>query len=183
MTTNPNDIIKEAIANATAKTLAAGKALPEALKVPTPKEVKEVPRKPGYLWPVEPEQIAAWKAEDAAKAEVSKLFIEQLESPLALEATAASGRAAAEKKMALSPYRERVVDSEKAAPEPKISSKKLPKEGRQNRLGQTKLIDDLLRAGKSEAEIIAEVTAKIPAYPADKIPKMIKLRQYHIKPK
>ncbi len=54
---------------------------------------------------------------------------------------------------------------------------------RQHRLGQTKLIDSYIKEGKSDSEIIASVKEKIPAYPSEKLPKLVKLRRYHTKVK
>jgi hypothetical protein len=68
--------------------------------------------------------------------------------------------------------------------EPKERKTKVKSDShRQTRLGQTKLIDELLKAGKSDKEVFDTVRVKIPTYPADKLPKLIKLRQYHLKKK
>lgn len=157
---------------ATAKTLAAGKELPEAVKVETPK------KKEGTPWPCEPEQLVQWKVEAEVVEKERKLFISQIESPLALEATAASGVAAAQKKMILTP---RKASEPKEAKETKAEKKaRAPKEGRQNRLGQTLLVDSLLKTKKTDLEIYEEVRRKIPLYPEEKIMKLVKLRKYHL---
>lgn len=135
----------------------------------------KVPKTP--LWPVEPEQLELWKLERNLHEEKVKSFLKEIESPAHLAAVQASGREAAQKKMAMAP-RAKVSEEVK---EPIIKTPKAKKESRQTRLGQTKMIDDLLMAGKTEKEVFDTVREKIPAYPADKLPKLIKLRQYHVK--
>jgi len=191
-----NDIIKKAIEEATIK---AG-GLPENVKevlAPKPREYcdgrcgggptfatreislpKSEPTE-GLLsrkeavWPVEPGQMSLWKLETEQAHRKRELFLQSLDTPEHLDSVREAGAASAQKKMSLksqaTPPRE-IVDKE-----PKL--KKVP---RQNRLGQTKLIDGLLRAGKNEKEIFAAVREQIPSYPADKLPKLIKLRQYHV---
>lgn len=142
----------------------------EASKPEAPK------KKEGPIWPIEPEQMEAWKKLRETAEAAAKEFLAQLESPLALDATAESGREAAKRSNVSRAPREAVE-----APKEKPAKVKKESKNKQKRLGQTKLIDDLLKAGKSEQEIIAEVRSKIPLYPADKIPQMIKLRRYHVK--
>lgn len=81
--------------------------------------------------------------------------------------------------------REKLVENR---PGPKKGSKKTKKpsyvpthEPRQLRLGQTKLIDDLMDKGLNDQEIFDGVRKEIPEYPEDKLPKLIKLRHYHKK--
>ena len=135
----------------------------------------KVPKEP--LWPIEPEQLELWKQERARHDKEVEAFMKEIESPAHLIAVQASARVAAQKIIATWP-KSKVVEETK---EPKVKEAKPKKESRQNRLGQTKLIDDLLKSGKSEKEIFDTVREKIPAYPADKLPKLIKLRQYHVK--
>jgi hypothetical protein len=49
------------------------------------------------------------------------------------------------------------------------------------RLGQTKLIDKLLKDGKTDEQVLEEVKTQIPQYPAEKIPQLIKIRKAHLK--
>jgi hypothetical protein len=138
-------------------------------------EKVKVPKTP--LWPVEPEQLELWKQERALHEERVKSFLKEIESPSHIALVQASARDAAQKKMAMAP-RAKVSDEPK---EVVVKAPKAKKESRQTRLGQTKMIDDLLKAGKTEKEVFDTVREKIPAYPADKLPKLIKLRQYHVK--
>jgi hypothetical protein len=138
-------------------------------------EVVKVPKTP--IWPVEPEQLLLWKEERALHEKKIETFMKEIESPAHLEAVRASAREAAQRKMAMAP-RAKITDEPK---ESVVKQPKAKKESRQTRLGQTKMIDDLLKAGKTEKEIFDTVREKIPAYPSDKLPKLIKLRQYHVK--
>jgi hypothetical protein len=148
----------------------------EPIRPPVIAEEKvKVPKTP--LWPVEPEQMELWKQERVAHDLKVEAFLKEIESPSHIEAVQASGRASAQKKMEMAP-RAKVHEEVK---EPIIKTPKAKKESRQTRLGQTKMIDDLLKAGKTEKEVFDTVRIKIPEYPADKLPKLIKLRQYHVK--
>jgi hypothetical protein len=166
---------------ATASTAATSVA--KVVKQPTvlrepPRIVEEIIKVPTTpLWPVEPEQIEIWKAERAVIDSKIVAHLKEIESPSHIELVIAAAREAAQKKMAMAP-RAKVYDEPK---EVTAKTPKVKKESRQTRLGQTKLIDDLLKAGKTEKEVFDTVREKIPAYPADKLPKLIKLRQYHVK--
>ena len=135
----------------------------------------KVPKMP--IWPVEPEQLELWKIERNLHDEKVKAFLKEIESPVYIAEVRASARASAQKQIAMAP---RAKVSE-AAKEPTVKEPKAKKESRQTRLGQTKMIDDLLKAGKTEKEVFDMVSEKIPAYPKEKLPKLIKLRQYHVK--
>ncbi len=63
--------------------------------------------------------------------------------------------------------------------EEKTVVEKEPK-NRQQRMGQTKFIDNLLKKGRSDKEIYDAVRKEISAYPEEKIYKLIKLRKYHL---
>lgn len=148
---------------------------PRAIDPPPVVEEIKVPKTP--IWPVEPEQLELWKVERNLHEEKVKAFLKEIESPAHIAAVQASGREAAQKKMARAP-RAKILDETK---EPIIKTPKAKKESRQIRLGQTTMIDDLLKAGKTEKEVFEEVSVRIPAYPKDKLPKLIKLRQYYVK--
>ena len=202
---DPKDVIKDAIAQAAAKTTAAGKALPDAIRgvlspgeekmlVSSNKDIKEgktfpiapaAPVEPERIrtepiWPIDPETVAEFKKRIASERKEAdqrrEAFLKECDSPENL----ARVRAAAVAAVAAMPTRHVRSSEEKPVKEKAVKEKKEKKKS-QNRLGQTKLIDTLLKAGKSEAEIIAEVKEKIPLYPAEKIPQMIKLRRYHVK--
>jgi len=148
------------------------------LRIDPPVIVEEkikVPKTP--IWPVEPEQMELWKQERNLHEKRVEAFMKEIESPEHIALVRASGRASALQKMAMAP-RPKVSDEPR---EVVVKQPKAKKESRQTRLGQTKMIDDLLKAGKTEKEIFDTVREKIPAYPADKLPKLIKLRQYHVK--
>lgn len=193
----PKDIVKEAIAQAAAKTAAAGQALPDAVKEaitskpatcmnqgphftsePKAVEVEKVRSEP--IWPIEPETVIEFKkriASERKEADAKReAFLKECDSPENL----ARVRAAAVAAVAALPTRH-VRSSEEKPVKEKVVKEPKEKKKSQNRLGQTKLIDELLRAGKNEAEIIATVKEKIPLYPAEMIPQMIKLRRYHVK--
>lgn len=190
----PKDVIKDAIAKAAAKTTAAGQALPDAVKeaikpsscmnqgphFPEPKKVAEVEKvRTEPIWPLD-KPLDVWKKErEAERLEADKKkadFLKWVDSPEHL----AEVRASAAKAVEALP-KHYIRSEEKPVKEKVVKEPKEKKKGSQNRLGQTKLIDELLKAGKSETEIIATVKEKIPLYPADKIPQMIKLRRYHVK--
>lgn len=132
------------------------------------------------IWPIEPETIAEWKVNAGRLQKEAEAFLKSIDAPEHL----AKIRAAASNAAVRIPTRAISSTAKKAgakaeAREAKAAEPK--KESRQTRLGQTKLIDELLRAGKTAEEIMKEVAIKIPLYPKDKLPKLIKLRQYHVK--
>lgn len=127
------------------------------------------------IWPVE---LDVWKAEVEKIKLWAKEKKEEVITPERKAELHGWARQSVERWWA-SRSRTRVEKKE----EPVAKVKAIKPEGRQKRLGQTKLIDDLLKAGKSEAEITEEVKKQIPSYPIERIPKMIKLRQYHVKKK
>lgn len=197
-----NDVVKDAIAKAAAKAAAAGHALPSAVRealaaksevvpkvevhpklkldsrsevLPEPEVIKE---RKEPIWPMDDEQLAQWK-KDMAEMKV-RAKLPKKEEPLTPERRAEIHKMATEAAHRLASSR-RSVTKIKPVAEPKERAIKEKKAGRQQRLGQTKLIDDLLKAGKNEKEIFDTVREKIPSYPADKLPKLIKLRQYHVK--
>ena len=142
-------------------------------------------KRTGPIWPIEPEQIAEWAATDARLAKEREAFLKSIDSPEHLAKVRASAAEAASK--IVTRHVSYSVKKKEDAREEKAEAKKVkaaePKKEstRQTRLGQTKLIDELLKAGKNEKEVFDTVREKIPSYPADKLPKLIKLRQYHIK--
>lgn len=123
------------------------------------------------IWPVE---LSEWK-EAMAKMKVPQKKEEEI-TPERKEEIRRWAKEAVERWWKSRPTTRAEKKEKEDAPAAKVKPA-----GRQKRLGQTKLIDDLLRAGKTEAEITEAVKTQIPSYPVDRIPKMIKLRQYHIK--
>lgn len=127
------------------------------------------------IWPVD---LDVWKKNMAEIEARQAVKPDDVLSPERKEEIARWARQAAQRWWDSRP-KSRVVEKKE---EETVAKTKAPKEGgRQKRLGQTKLIDDLLRAGKSEAEITEAIKTQIPSYPVERIPKMIKLRQYHVK--
>jgi hypothetical protein len=129
------------------------------------------------IWPVEFDQIRQWAAEDVVYAKKREDFQKYLDSSEYLEKVRASAKESVKRWTESRPH-DKVYEEVK---EPKVKQPKVKKASRQTRLGQTKMIDDLLKLGKTEKEIFDTVREKIPEYPADKLPKLIKLRQYHVK--
>ena len=60
------------------------------------------------------------------------------------------------------------------ASEPKISHQ---------RFGQTKLADELLAQGLTFEQVVEEIKKRLPLYPADKIPQLVRIRMSGIKNK
>lgn len=161
-----------------------GSVVTKEAVAPEPEKKRTTP-----IWPLPddetPEQFYARLALERKEADKKREeFLKSLDTPEHLAAVRASAVAA----VALLPTRhistsvadkKREDKEEKRVAKAKVKEEK--KEGRQTRLGQTKLIDTLLKAGKTEKEIFDTVREKIPSYPADKLPKLIKLRQYHVK--
>ena len=157
-------------------------------QVPAPAPEKEEVQRATPIWPLpEGETLEQFKArreaEKAADAKKREDFLKSLDTPEHLAAIRASAIEAASKLPSRHipiPTSKQEVKAEKREAKAKAKAEKKDS-GRQNRLGQTKLIDDLIKVGKTEKEIFDAVREKIPAYPADKLPKLIKLRQYHVK--
>ncbi len=141
------------------------------------------------IWPLpEGQTIEQFRAELAAErarmAKEREAFLKQIDSPENLAKVAEAGRQAAARlpsRHISEPTRKQEEKTEKAAAKKAKAAEPKKESGRQNRLGQTKLIDELIKSGKTEKEIFDTVRTKIPTYPADKLPKLIKLRQYHVK--
>jgi hypothetical protein len=137
------------------------------------------------IWPIEPETIIEWKGEVELREKAKVAFLKGIDTLEHLSAVRASAVEAVSKIPARyvpsiskkqEDKEERREAKAKAKTEKKVST-------RQKRLGQTKLIDELLKAGKNEKEVFDAVREKIPTYPADRLPKLIKLRQYVVKKK
>jgi hypothetical protein len=150
----------------------------EIKKTPAPIPPKPKEREP--LWPMDEEQKIQWRKE-------MKLMEEKAKNPpppdiltperkAEIHAMAAASAAAAFERL---PRRKSSKEDEPRERKTKVKTEST----RQTRLGQTKLIDSLLKEGKNDKQIFDAVREKIPAYPADKLPKLIKLRQYHMKKK
>lgn len=135
-------------------------------------------RKKGPIWPMDDDQLAQWLKDMALLAETRKT--KPKEAPLTAERRAEIHKLAAE-------HAARFVDRFKPVTKAVVKEVKQPaaekKSTRQKRLGQTKLIDELIKQGKSEKEIFDAVREKIPEYPEIGLPKLIRLRQYHSKKK
>ncbi len=156
----------------------------------TPAPEKEEKKRLTPIWPLPDDQTieqyrAQLDAERAATAKKREAFLKEIDSPENLARVRAAAIEAASKlpsKHIPSDVASKKKEDKEEKREAKAKAKTEKKEkGRQNRLGQTKLIDDLIKVGKTEKEIFDAVREKIPAYPADKLPKLIKLRQYHVK--
>ena len=134
------------------------------------------------MWPMDDEQKIQWRKELKEREEKAKLppqeYVMTPERKAEIHAQAVSAALEAYARMPKKRKSEEEPTT-KAAKRIKVKSEN----HRQTRLGQTKLIDELLKAGKSDKEVFDAVREKIPTYPADKLPKLIKLRQYHIKKK
>lgn len=52
-----------------------------------------------------------------------------------------------------------------------------------NRMGQCKLVDGLIKEGKTDDQIAKEVKERIPEYPEEKIRPLIKIRRAHMERK
>lgn len=155
--------------------------------VPAPE--KEEKKRLTPIWPIDPETTEEFYArltlERKALAAKREAFLKTIDTPEHLAAIRASAIEAVSKmptryipSSVATKKQEDKVEKREAKAKAKTEKKE---SGRQTRLGQTKLIDTLLKAGKTEKEIFNTVREKIPTYPADKLPKLIKLRQYHVK--
>lgn len=151
-------------------------ALPKAKEKEEPFRIRTEP-----VWPMDDEQKVQWRKQVAELA--ARREIKNQELPLSPERKAEIHRWAVEAAQRTFIPGHAVTRKEiPEEPKERVKKEKKPS-GRQARLGQTKLIDELLRAGKNEKEVFEVVRTKIPEYPADKLPKLIKLRQYHVKQK
>lgn len=136
------------------------------------------------IWPTSDEDLVKWKAwmKDAPKRAAEQLKVntkkerEKKEWTIKKEVLLKEIRELQEQINAKRPAkRGRKKGSKKKE---RVVSLRPP---RQQRLGQTKLIDKLLDKKMTDLEIFNEVQKEIPDYPKEKLPKLIKLRKYHQK--
>jgi hypothetical protein len=137
------------------------------------------PKEKEPLWPMDEEQKAQWRKE-------MKEVAERVKNPLPLDILTPERKLEIQmlaKEAALEVYNKTPRKRKEEEPAHERKTKVKSESTRQTRLGQTKLIDSLLKEGKNDKQIFDAVREKIPTYPADKLPKLIKLRQYHMKKK
>jgi len=130
----------------------------------------------GPIWPMSDEELIKWKADMEAMKTAPPTFPVLSEK---LKAKFIAERKAFFKEILDEIKKETPVKASKKS----TSSAVEDNPARQQRMGQTKMIDDLIKEGKSDDEIEKIIREKIPAYPAERLPKLIKLRHYHLKNK
>jgi len=128
------------------------------------------------IWPMSEEELVQWKKEQAVASKVKSQEVSIL-------SVAEKAMYEKEKKTSADTFKAemKALRHELAPVKTTTTAATTEQPRRQNRLGQTHEIDILVKEGKNDQEIEKILRQKIPAYPAEKWPKLIKLRRYHLK--